>query len=135
MTKTPDDGTILSKTDVASYESLIDDLKTEAQIPQNGTWDYVVKLMILTSTPGTYAYIGSYLYIDGPLVAKSSGIEPSYRRIIYVGGADWSDEHIFSYVREVFNHIRTKHPLIKRYPFVRVGKHFVAQAVDTVDLS
>ncbi len=122
------DQTLLSAQDTASFASLVDDLRKEGQIPVEGTWSYVVKLM-------TDKYIGSYIYYDGPMIQKSSGSEPSYRKIIYVGGEDWSDEHIFNGIADLFNYLRLKCPLVRRYPFTRNGsKQFIAQDISTLDL-
>jgi hypothetical protein len=125
---TSEDTTVLSVEDIASYQSLVTDMFNENTLPKSGVWTYLAKIF-----DGQDVYLGAWLYIDGPMIPKSSGAEPSFRRIVWVNG-DWSEERVFDYPAQLFTYLRPRFSMFRTRPFTRASGVFVAADGAVMDL-
>lgn len=94
--------TLLGAEDQANYESVITDLIKLQQLNAGNTTHEIVQLM----TPGVIAYVGAYIIVDGPIISRSSGPEPAWRKYIYVD-TDWN-ERVFGNIGALYDYVATQ---------------------------
>jgi len=121
---------LLGNDDRESFAGLITDLVNEKKLPDDGTWNYVVKMFSLDEQ----TYLGAYLYYDGPIESHSSGAYPSYRKFILVS-ADWEQEIILSGIADLWDCIGKTTPIFKHHPFARTEAGFVQRQVSSMNLA
>lgn len=117
--------TVLGIEDSQNYEQTIADMVKAGNII-SGTVDEIVQMML----PGDHTYIGAWIVVDGPFVAKSSGKEPAWRKYVYVTPS-W-EERVFDDIGKLYDFIA--HTTFRKHRFTRQINHTFALAdVSTFD--
>lgn len=115
--------TFLGPQDQLQYVEFLDEKKETKEFPADAAISQITQLFALSG-----GFIGAWLVIDGPLVAKSSGREPGYRYWLFVG-PEWECER-FSTISDLYYFISSKIAVTMHYaPYYWDGKRFSLSGV------